>query len=98
MARNFGTGHIAISADVARCDERLKNCQSSAFKVKRNASPAARRYEKLIHGLTHVKGLGTVGTMRHMREVNLPDIFYHAATNFRSTIAASCIFHRATVR
>jgi len=61
MARNFGagTGHTAISAGVARCDERLKNCQSSAFKVERN--DGAQCYEKLIHGLTHVKGLGRDG-------------------------------------
>lgn len=107
MARNFGTRgrrggtHIAIGAGVAGCDERLKNCQSSTFKVERNAEPA-RRYEKLIHGLTHVKGLGTVGTMRHVCERSIYLIYsitlQRVSERSVAAIAAGCIFQRATAR
>lgn len=88
MARNFGadrTEHIAISTASPGVTSVWKI--ASHLRSKLSEMPA-RRYEKLIHGLTHVKGLGTVGTMRHVWEVNLSDIFHHAATNFGTSGSA----------
>lgn len=58
MARNSGIEGKHSHQRVAGCGERLKNYQSFAFEVEcGHCRWTTQRYEELIHGLSHIKGL-----------------------------------------